>query len=606
MTYEEAVAYIENYTWSKSRLGLERTETLLHMLGDPQKRLKFVHVAGSNGKGSTCAMLERILRAAGYRTGLYISPYIQDFCERIQLCGHNIPHDRLAAVTARVAAAADAMEDHPSQFELVTAIGMIYFAEESCDIVVLEVGMGGSLDSTNVIDPPEAAVITNIGLEHTEYLGHTPAEIASTKAGIVKPGCVCVCYDSGEEAVGAVRAACAERGVPLVLADFSRLERLDASVDGQRFSYRGEVYDLALPGRYQLYNAAVALETVFALRTRGWTIGGGAVREGLSTVRWPARMEVLGREPLFLLDGGHNPQCAEALAESLRELLPERKAVFLMGVLADKDRERILDAVIPLASEFICLTPASERALPAAELATCLAERGCAARACADADGGVRAALDAAGRSGAVVAFGSLYLAGAIRAAFSPQYRRWLRAQTRAERERMTPMRCGFLSDRVVRHIRELPAFESARTVLIYRAMRGEVRLQALESACGAEKEFVYPRCTDDGLEILRPLTRDAWLTGPFGIEEPDPARSERVDPRRIDLVLCPCTAFDETGVRLGMGGGYYDRLLPSCENAFAAAAAFEYQKTPRIPAEPWDRPMDAAVTEAGVYIFTP
>ena len=205
MTCEEAVAYIENYTWSKSRLGLERTRALLHALGDPQKRLKFVHVAGSNGKGSTCAMLERILRAAGYRTGLYISPYIQDFCERIQLAGESIPRDRLAAVTERVAAVADVMEDHPSQFELVTAIGMVYFAEEAADVVVLEVGMGGALDSTNVIDAPEVAVLTNIGLEHTEYLGDTIAAIAETKAGIVKPGCACVCYDGAPEATDVIR-----------------------------------------------------------------------------------------------------------------------------------------------------------------------------------------------------------------------------------------------------------------------------------------------------------------------------------------------------------------------------------------------------------------
>ena len=192
MTPQEAVAYIENYTWSASRLGLERTRELLHALGDPQKQLKFIHVAGSNGKGSTCAMLESILRCAGYRTGLYISPYIQQFCERIQIGGHNIPGERLAAITEQVQTIADHMADHPSQFELVTAIAMVYFQQEHCDIVVLEVGMGGALDSTNVIDAPEVAVITNIGLEHTDYLGSTLAEIAATKAGIIKPGCCTV------------------------------------------------------------------------------------------------------------------------------------------------------------------------------------------------------------------------------------------------------------------------------------------------------------------------------------------------------------------------------------------------------------------------------
>ena len=605
MTSAEAIAYIENYTWSKSRLGLERTRELLHALGDPQKGLRFIHVAGTNGKGSTSAMLERILRAAGYRTGLYISPYIQDFRERIQLCGESIPRDRLAAVTERVAAAADAMEDHPSQFELVTAVGMVYFAEEGADIVVLEVGMGGSLDSTNVIDPPEAAVITNIGLEHTEYLGNTLAEIASAKAGIIKPGCACVCYDCAPEAAEVVRTVCAEKKVPLTFADFSALASAESTLDGQRFTYRGEAYDLALLGMHQLRNAAVVLETVSVLRDRGWEIGPEAVREGLRSVRWPARLEVLGREPLFLLDGGHNPQCAEALVESLGTLLPEGRAVFLMGVLADKDYPRIVDIVAPLASEFICLTPLSDRALPAEELAAYLTRRGFAARACTAPGESVSAALEAAGRNGAVVAFGSLYLAGAVRTAFAPVYRSWLRKTMRAIRAQMMPMRCGFLSDRVVRHIRELPAFQRAKTVMLYRAVRGEVRLQALEADSGG-KRLVYPRCADDGtLEVLRPLDRDAWSQGLYGIEEPDPARSERIDLREIDLVLCPCTAFDEQGNRLGMGGGYYDRFLPICENAYRTAVAFSFQKTAALPAEPWDSPMDAAVTEEGVYYFS-
>ncbi|MBQ5414610.1 MAG: bifunctional folylpolyglutamate synthase/dihydrofolate synthase, partial [Firmicutes bacterium] len=186
MTKEEAIGYIENYGWSTTRLGLERTRELLERVGNPQKKLKFVHVAGSNGKGSTCAMLANIMQYSGYKVGMYISPYIQDFCERIQINGEYIDGDSLARITEYVMAQAEAMDDHPSQFELVTAIGMIYFLENNVDIVVLEVGMGGALDSTNAIDAPEVAVITNIGLEHTEYLGNTIEEIAATKAGIIK------------------------------------------------------------------------------------------------------------------------------------------------------------------------------------------------------------------------------------------------------------------------------------------------------------------------------------------------------------------------------------------------------------------------------------
>ena len=419
MTRQEAVDYIEHYGWSTTRLGLDRTRELLQRLGDPHKRLKFVHVAGSNGKGSTCAMLDAILRAAGYRTGLYTSPYIQDFCERIRLDGQNIPGDALARLTERVKAAAEAMDDHPSQFELVTALGMLYFAEQGCDVVVLEVGMGGALDSTNVIDAPEAAVITNIGLEHTEYLGDTLEEIAATKAGIIKSGCHAVCYDGAGEVTAVVRRVCAERRVPLRCVDFSKLEPLSQSLDGQRFRWHGKEYRLALLGAHQLHNAATVLETVEALRERGWSIGDEAVRRGLETVKWPARLEVMRREPLLLIDGGHNPQCAEALATSLRELLPNKKAVFLLGVLRDKDYPRMMELLMPLAREFVCLTPLSDRALSGRELADYLTAQGAHARACADIASGLRAALDAAGGSGAVVAFGSLYLVGAIRGAVS-------------------------------------------------------------------------------------------------------------------------------------------------------------------------------------------
>ena len=421
MTAQEAIDYIEHYGWSSTRLGLDRTRELLAKLGDPQKRLKFVHVAGSNGKGSTCAMLDAVLRAAGYRTGLYTSPYIQTFCERIRIDGENIPGEALASVTERVRGAAESMDDHPSQFELVTAAAMLYYAEQRCDVVVLEVGMGGELDSTNVIDCPEVAVITNIGLEHTEYLGDTLEAIAATKAGIIKPGCRAVCYDGAREVTAVVRADCAAKGVPLRVASYEKIVPVSESLDGQRFLWNGTAYHLALLGRYQLHNAATVLETVEALREAGWRIGADAVARGLTEVRWPARMEVMGREPLFLIDGGHNPQCAEALADSLRRLLPERKVVFLLGVLRDKDYPQMMATLLPFAREFVCLTPLSDRALSAAELAAYLTQRGAKATACVEIADGLRRALDAAGADGAVVAFGSLYLVGAIRGAYQDE-----------------------------------------------------------------------------------------------------------------------------------------------------------------------------------------
>ncbi len=415
MTKEEAIAYIEGSGWSKTRLGLSRTRELLGKLGDPQKELKFIHVTGSNGKGSTCAMLDAVLRRAGYRTGLYTSPYLQEFCERIRVDGENIPGDDLARVTERVRAAAETMDDHPSQFELVTAAGMLYFAERRCDIVVLEVGMGGELDSTNVIDCPEVAVITNIGLEHTEYLGNTLEEIARTKSGIIKTGCSAVCYDGASAVTAVVEEVCRARNVPLRRVDMAKLTLLDSSLSGQIFLWGGEEYRLALLGRHQLHNVSAALETIEALRARGWEVPTRAVREGLAGVKWPARFEILRRRPLVIVDGGHNPQCAQAFAESFSELLPDKKAAFLLGVLADKDYPRMVESLLPLADEFVCLTPLSERALAAEALAEYLTARGAKARACADVASGVRAVLDAAGEDGTVAAFGSLYLVGAIR-----------------------------------------------------------------------------------------------------------------------------------------------------------------------------------------------
>lgn len=604
MTAAEAISYIESQGWSTTRLGLERTQELLQRLGDPQKKLKFVHVAGSNGKGSTCAMLDAILRRAGCRVGLYISPYIQDFCERMQVDGENIPGETLAAITERVRREADAMEDHPSQFELVTAIAMEFFLQRRCDIVVLEVGMGGALDSTNVIDPPEAAVLTNIGLEHTEYLGDTLEKIAATKAGIIKPGCSCVCYDGAPEVTAVIRSVCARNSVPLTRAGRFPAKTVRQDLDGQVFSWRGGEYQLALLGPHQVRNAAVVLETVEALRERGWNIPEEAVRAGLREVKWPARLEILSRKPLFILDGGHNPQCAEALMNSVGQLLQGRRIVCLCGVLADKNYPRMMELMMPCAQEFVCLTPVSDRALPAQALADYLTEQGARARACTGIPDGIHAALTAAGEDGAVIAFGSLYLAGAVRTAFGPALRQWLRGAKIQARDSLPDEARREKSERIVQRVVHSPEFQKAKTVMLYRAIRGEVRLDGLEASPEARgKRLVYPRCVSDTEMIaLLPQGGDSWETGYAGIQEPVPEKSQVVAPEEIDLVLCPCTVFDEDCRRMGMGAGFYDRFLERCPNADIIAAAFEAQKTDTVPAAAWDRPMDAVFTEEAAY----
>ncbi len=415
MTYEEALAYLENYTWSKTRLGLGRTRELTAKLGDPQKKLRFVHVAGSNGKGSTCAMTASILQAAGYKTGLYISPYIQTFCERIQINGENIPEHRLAEVTEKLREAAETMEDHPSWFEMVTAVAFQYYLEENCDIVVLEVGMGGEFDSTNVIDAPEVAVLTNIGLEHTEYLGNTIEEIARTKSGIIKPGCRVVSYDNVPEVKAIISEVAKENGAPLVFADPSGIRLVSRDLDGQVFDWEGKTYRLPLHGEHQLKNASVVMEIVRELREQGWDISDEAVRRGLAEVKWPARFQILSRDPLFILDGGHNPQCAEAMTESLDALLPGQKVDFLLGILADKDYTQMIDILGPYAASFHCIAPENERALGVEALADTIRARGFETYAYNDLDEAIRAVLSSAEvNRRPSVCFGSLYLAGEV------------------------------------------------------------------------------------------------------------------------------------------------------------------------------------------------
>ena len=605
MTPNEAISYIENYGWSTTRLGLDRTKALLAALGDPQKCLKIVHVAGSNGKGSTCAMLASIMREAGYKTGLYISPYIQEFGERIQIDGENIPGERLAEITERVKAIADAMEDHPSQFELVTAIALQYYKEENCDIVILEVGMGGALDSTNAIDAPEVAVITNIGLEHTEYLGNTLEEIAATKGGIIKTGCHCVCYDSAPEVVSVIRSICEEKEVPLTISEYTRVEPVSCDLRGQVFRWDDTEYRLPLLGKHQLHNAAVVLETVESLRERGWSISEESVRSGLAKVTWPARFEVMSFDPVFVLDGGHNPQCAEALTDALRTYLPERKIVFLLGVLADKDYETILDMMMPFAEEFVCVTPLSGRALPGDELARIINERGGRAGHSDDIASGVLRAMELAEGypDAAVVAFGSLYLAGAVRTEFRAAYRKYLRRRSIKAREALTAVERYDKSRRIALGIVTSPEFITADTVMLYKWTKGEVQLDILEEF-GAEKRLVYPLCVSrtEMVAVEPGKGEDAWKEGAFGIREPVLEKGRVVPPEEIDLVICPCSGFDEDRNRLGMGGGFYDRYLPKCEKAAKIAVAFEAQKIPEVPMDEWDIPVEAVFTERARY----
>ncbi|MGN1001997.1 MAG: bifunctional folylpolyglutamate synthase/dihydrofolate synthase [Oscillospiraceae bacterium] len=421
MTYEEALEYIHSVDWRGARPGLHRIRELMEKMGDPQKKLRFVHVAGTNGKGSTCAMLDAILRAAGYKTGLFTSPYLRFFGERIRVNGACIADDELAEITAYVKSFADTMADRPTEFELVTAIGLEYFARKKCRVVVLEVGLGGRLDATNVIDSPDCAVITNLGLDHTEVLGDTIEKIALEKAGIVKPGTAVAMYPCQDEsAISAVAAVCRERGASLRVADFDELEVLSDGLEGQTFCYCDDrpLY-LPLLGDHQSRNACVALEAVEILRERGYKkLSDEAVEQGLANTRWPARFEIVSEKPYFVVDGGHNPQCAAAVAENLDYYFEGQRRVLLIGMLRDKDVEGFTDRVAPVADAFVCVEPESPRAMPAAELGKVLKKYEKPVFVCGSIPEGVRTAMGAAGRDGVVCSVGSLYMVGAVRACF--------------------------------------------------------------------------------------------------------------------------------------------------------------------------------------------
>ena len=563
----DAIEYINTPRWLTSRLGLERIRELLDRLGRPQDRLKFVHVAGTNGKGSTCAFTASILAEAGFKTGLFTSPYVETFHERIRVNARNISDEDLTAATLRVRECAEAMEaeggEHPTEFELMTAVALVHFAHVGCDIVVLEVGLGGRLDSTNVIAAPEVAAIVSIALDHTNLLGNTLAEIAHEKAGIVKEGSTVVSWPQEPSAMEVVEDAARRAGDKLVVPDFSLLSvgkvtrgaalltcgtaleheghtpcsdsprcaaelraehaphaqelqtgaeggltcetasargqhipcsgslrfaaelraehavpaqklqasssidagfgghmsravphepnvpsgtfaraqdclsmayahrtpmsQVESAVPMRQFSYRGREYATRLLGSYQPSNAAMAIEIAGALRERGWEIPDEAIARGIAETRWPARFEVLDQPagmPTVVIDGGHNPQGAGVLADSLRDVFPDKRPVFLVGILADKDYRSMLRAVAPLASAFVCVTPPNPRALDAVDLAETIRET-CGelgARAtievAGDFDDAASAARKIAGPEGLICAFGSLYSIADVKAAF--------------------------------------------------------------------------------------------------------------------------------------------------------------------------------------------
>lgn len=361
MNYENSVKYIHSLLKFGMNLGLERISALLNELGNPQEKLEFVHVAGTNGKGTTSTMLSSILCAAGKKTGLFTSPYVFDFCERIQINNKNIPHDDLALVVEKVKNACDRLSakgTEPTEFEAITAAAMLYFYEQKCDAVVLEVGLGGRYDSTNIIPCPKAAVITSISLDHTKILGDTVEKIAAEKCGIIKNGgTVITTSEQNEKALSVIKDTVKEKNGRLLIGDVSAAEIMSEDIFGTEISYNGLTVKIPLVGRHQVENT---VGVITAARALG--ISDEFIKKGIESTVIHARMEIISRSPVIMLDGGHNPECAAALENVLVRFAGDKSITALIGMMADKDTKDYLAAILPHCKTAVFTKPSNPRA----------------------------------------------------------------------------------------------------------------------------------------------------------------------------------------------------------------------------------------------------
>lgn len=432
MNYQEALAWIHSIGRFGMNQGLQRIEKLLGYLGDPHKKLKFLHIGGTNGKGSTAAFAAAVLEAAGYRVGLYTSPYLEKFTNRMAINGQDIDAERLVELVRKVKPyvaeiAADPLCGHPTEFEVVTALALTYFAQELPDLVILEVGLGGRLDATNAVCSLVTAIST-ISLEHTQVLGHTVEAIAREKAGIIKEGGMVV-TQAREVALDVIDDTCRQKNVPLfhLGAEF-KAEKVSGNLDGQTFDYYGLQHHfprlrIRLLGNYQVNNAALALAALELLEKKGYSLPAEAVYHGLLHTRWPGRLEIMQRAPLVVVDGAHNMEAFQNLRAALQHDFSYRRLILVLGLLDDKAREEILAEILPLADVLILTEPDSPRAAKARVL-----ER--SARKIMTGPVYVRAkipeaiqlALSQAGAPDLVLIAGSLYLISDARLVFKENY----------------------------------------------------------------------------------------------------------------------------------------------------------------------------------------
>lgn len=374
MEYKETLEYIHNTNKFGIKLGLKNIKELLKLLGNPQEKLKFIHISGTNGKGSTAAFISNVLIEEGYQTGLFTSPYIEEFNERIQINNKKIPHQDIIRITHEIKNCIEIMTNkglnHPTEFEIVTALAMKYFYIKKCDFVVLEVGMGGRFDATNIIKNSIVSVITKISLDHIEYLGDTIKKIAYEKAGIIKDNVPVVLYSKQDEVKEVIREIAIEKNARIIYPDFNRIINIDSSLKEQIFDYKDyKNIKIKLLGEHQKKNCIIAIEALEIVKNKGFRINKESIMKGLYKTRWIGRMEVLSYNPCFIIDGAHNKDGAIALVESMKQIFKEKKITFIFGVLKDKDIRGMVNVFSTIAKRFILITPNNNRGFCAKNLA---------------------------------------------------------------------------------------------------------------------------------------------------------------------------------------------------------------------------------------------
>ncbi len=425
MKYEEVMEYMEcKVNKLGSVPGLDSIRELLNRMGNPQEELTFIHVAGTNGKGSVSTLIANALTANGYKIGRYISPVISDYRERIQVNNRMISKNAVADGLSEIFEICAAMEEeglaHPTAFEIETALGFQYFKDKKCDFVVLETGMGGTLDATNIVTNTKLCVFASISMDHMAFLGDTLAEIAANKAGILKSGCKAVSAPQSEEAANVLTEACESLNVSFAMVKREDIKAGRQSLKGQKLSYRNyKQVEIPLLGTFQAENAALALEALTVLETDGVKLKEDKIRKGFMESQWPARFEILSKKPYIIADGAHNEDAVKKLMETMRFYFTNQRIIYIMGVLKDKDYTQMIRESAPMAEFIFTVTsPNKERALPAFDLAKQIREYNPNVTATDSVEEALEMARLMAGEDGVVLAFGSLSYMGKLRACF--------------------------------------------------------------------------------------------------------------------------------------------------------------------------------------------